>query len=200
LDAAALHGVIRHYRPRRILEVGCGLSTLAALRATAMNAAEAPGLPPCEHICIEPYEHPWLDELAVRMVRATAETADPALVEALEAGDILFIDSSHMIRPQGDVLVEMLDWLGRLRPGVVVHIHDVFTPRDYPDELLRTHRFFWNEQYLVEAFLAFNPHFEILLPMHHMYLSCQQELLALCPAQREPGTRPPTSFWLRRVS
>lgn len=195
LDAAALHAMIRRHRPRRIVEVGCGMSTLLALRAEAMNGAGS-----CEHVCIEPYEAPWLAELPVRLVRATAESADVALIESLEADDILFIDSSHMIRPQGDVLTEVLDWLGRLKPGVVVHIHDVFTPRDYPIVLLRDHRFFWNEQYLVEAFLAFNQHFEVLLPMYHMYLSQRDRLIARCPVQADPRMLPPTSFWFRRTS
>jgi hypothetical protein len=75
------------------------------------------------------------------------ERCDAAVVDALEENDILFIDSSHMIRPQGDVLTEVLEWLGRLRPGVLVHFHDIFTPRDYPLDLLMLHRFFWNEQY-----------------------------------------------------
>ncbi len=195
LDAAALHAMIRHHRPRRIVEVGCGMSTLLALRAEAMNGTDS-----CAHVCIEPYEAPWLADLPVTLVRATAETADLALIDELEAGDILFIDSSHMIRPQGDVLTEVLAWLGRVKPGVVIHIHDVFTPRDYPSVLLRDHRFFWNEQYLVEAFLAFNPHFEVLLPMYHMYLSQPERLIARCPAQAHPEMLPPTSFWLRRTS
>jgi len=137
---------------------------------------------------------------SMRPVRDTAETADPALVDALEAGDILFIDSSHMIRPQGDVLTEVLSWLGRLKPGVAVHIHDVFTPRDYPEAMIRDHRFFWNEQYLVEAFLAFNPRFRVTLPLHHMMLTDPAALLALCPAQADAARTPPTSFWFDCVT
>ncbi|WP_431284855.1 class I SAM-dependent methyltransferase [Humitalea sp. 24SJ18S-53] len=194
LDAWVLHGMVRRHRPRRILEVGCGMSTLVALRAAAMNTAD--GAPPCVHTCIEPYENPWLAELPVRLVRTTAETADLSLIEELEAGDILFIDSSHMIRPQGDVLTEVLHWLGRLRPGVIVHIHDVFTPRDYPDAMVRTYRFFWNEQYLVEAFLAFNARFSVLLPLHHLHATHPEETARLCPQQQRPGVTPPSSFWI----
>lgn len=197
LDALVLHGMVRKHRPRRILEVGCGMSTLVALRAAAMNTAE--GAEPCVHTCIEPYENPWLAELPVRLVRSTAETADLALVEELEAGDILFIDSSHMIRPQGDVLTEVLSWLGRLRPGVLVHIHDVFTPRDYPDEVIRTYRFFWNEQYLVEAFLAFNDRFSVLLPLHHLHATHPEVTARLCPGQLRPEATLPSSFWIGRT-
>jgi len=198
LDAAVLHGMVRRLKPRRILEVGCGMSTLAAQQAIARNTAE--GAAPCRHTCIEPYENAWLAALPIDLVRDTAETADPALVDALEAGDILFIDSSHMIRPQGDVLTEVLSWLGRLKPGVAVHIHDVFTPRDYPEAMIRDHRFFWNEQYLVEAFLAFNPRFRVTLPLHHMMLTDPAALLALCPAQADAARTPPTSFWFDCVT
>jgi predicted O-methyltransferase YrrM len=194
LDALVLHGMIRRHRPRRILEVGCGMSTLVALRAAALNTAE--GSDACVHTCIEPYENPWLAELPVRLVRQTAETADLALIDALEANDILFIDSSHMIRPQGDVLTEILHWLGRLRPGVLVHIHDIFTPRDYPDELIRTYRFFWNEQYLVEAFLAFNARFSVLMPLHHLHATHPDLTARLCPQQGRPNATLPSSFWI----
>ncbi len=194
LDALVLHGMVRRHKPRRILEIGCGMSTLVALRAAAMNTAE--GAAPCVHTCIEPYENPWLADLPVRLVRNTAETADLGLIDELEAGDILFIDSSHMIRPQGDVLTEVLFWLGRLRPGVLVHIHDVFTPRDYPDEMIRKYRFFWNEQYLVEAFLAFNARFGVVMPLHHLHTTHPEVTARLCPPQGRPGVTPPGSFWI----
>jgi hypothetical protein len=198
MDAAVLYALIRRHRPRRIVEIGCGMSTLAALRAEARNAAEAPD-DACDHVCIEPFEQPWLEGLPVRVLRQRVEDCDPALVEALEPGDILFIDSSHMIRPQGDVLTEMLDWVGRTRPGVLIHIHDIFTPRDYPEELIREHRFFWNEQYLVEAFLAFNDHFEVILPLNHLFHRHPDRVRARVPAQFAPGRVVPGSFWLRRV-
>ena len=70
--------------------------------------------------------------------------------------DILFIDSSHIIRPQGDVLFEYLEILPILNPGVVVHIHDIFSPKDYLDNWIINDHLFWNEQYLLEAFLSFN--------------------------------------------
>lgn len=197
LDAAVLYALIRQNRPRRIVEVGCGMSTLVTIRARMRNATEDPSYA-CEHVCIEPYEQPWLAEAPVRLLRSTAEASDTALVEALRAGDILFIDSSHIIRPQGDVVVEILDWLGRLQPGVLVHIHDIFTPRDYPAELLYEHRFFWNEQYLLEAFLSFNDRFEILLPLNHLLESYPQRVLKICPHQFTPKALVATSCWLRR--
>lgn len=197
LDAAVLYALIRRHRPRRIVEVGCGMSTLVAIRARTRNAVEDPDYS-CEHVCIEPYEQTWLAEAPVRLSRTTAETSDTNLIDELHAGDILFIDSSHIIRPQGDVLTEVLEWLGRLRPGVLVHFHDIFTPRDYPSELLLEHRFFWNEQYLLEAFLSFNSDFEILLPLNHLAETYRQRVSAICPAQFSPKAIVAGSYWLRR--
>jgi predicted O-methyltransferase YrrM len=128
LDAAVLYALVRRHRPRRIVEVGCGMSTRVVIAARLRNVAEDAAYA-CEHVCIEPYEQPWLADAPVTLSRGTAETSDPALIDALDDGDILFIDSSHMIRPQGDVLTEILNWLGRLRPGVLVHVHDIFTPK-----------------------------------------------------------------------
>lgn len=198
LDAAVLHGLIRRYQPRRIVEVGCGISTIVAIKASTRNATDDPGYA-CDHICIEPYEQPWLADAPVRLLRQTAESCDSALVSALGDGDLLFIDSSHIIRPQGDVVTEILDWLGRLAPGVLVHFHDIFTPRDYPEDLLRVHRFFWNEQYLLEAFLAFNDRFEVLLPLNHIFETFPERIRALCPAQFRPDALIPSSFWFRRL-
>jgi hypothetical protein len=198
LDASIYYSMIRRFRPRRIVEIGAGMSTLAAIRGTTRNQVDDASYV-CDHLCIEPFEQPWLDSLPIRLLRTPMERCDPAVVDALEENDILFIDSSHMIRPQGDVLTEVLEWLGRLRPGVLVHFHDIFTPRDYPLDLLMLHRFFWNEQYLVEAFLAFNDSFRILLPVNHLQDRFPDRIRALCP-QQTPNRIVPASFWLRRVA
>lgn len=198
LDATVLYGIIRRYRPRRIVEIGCGMSTLAALRATQRNQQDDPAYS-CRHVCVEPYEQPWLETLPVTLLRSRLEDVDSSLVEELQAGDILFIDSSHVIRPQGDVLVGLFDWVGRVKPGVIVHIHDILSPRDYPEEWVFQHRFMWNEQYLVEAFLAFNESYKVLLPVNHLFTEETEAVLRACPAQGDKGRAIPTSFWLTRV-
>lgn len=109
----------------------------------------------------------------------------------LDAGDILFIDSSHMIRPQGDVLFELLELLPTLRPGVMVHFHDIFTPKDYPEEwVMGIHRF-WNEQYLLEAFLTNNSDWKIVLAANYLKHKHFTELQTACPnltEEHEPGS------------
>jgi hypothetical protein len=160
-DQAFWYGMIRRLRPKRIIEVGSGDSTRTAMQAIAKNGGT------CTHICIEPYEQPWLDE-KVQVLRECLENVDRALFATLEANDILFIDSSHVIRPQGDVLTEFLEILPTLKPGVVVHVHDIFSPRHYHTSWILDEVRFWNEQYLVEAFLSFNCHWEILVASNYL--------------------------------
>ncbi|NCY26774.1 MAG: class I SAM-dependent methyltransferase, partial [Alphaproteobacteria bacterium] len=118
-DAEYWYSVVRHFKPARIIEIGSGNSTLVARLAIARNQAESPAYR-CEHICVEPYEMPWLEATGVQVLRHRVEEVEPSLFDSLGESDILFIDSSHVIRPQGDVLTEFLQILPRLAPGVVV--------------------------------------------------------------------------------
>jgi hypothetical protein len=197
-DAEILFDMIRHFRPRRIVEVGCGQSTLMARLAIGANRREDPAYA-CEHTCIEPFERPWLERLDVRVIREQVELCPTGIFTALEANDVLFVDSSHIIRPQGDVVHEFLHLFGLLGPGVLVHVHDIFTPRDYlPDYVVRE-RWLWNEQYLLEAFLSFNTSFEVLAAMNWLSHNHRDKLAEACPMLlAEPG-REPGSFWFRRV-
>jgi predicted O-methyltransferase YrrM len=196
-DAEILYSMIRHFKPRRFVEVGCGYSTLVALEAEARNHREDPGYS-CRHICIDPYEQPWLETLGVEVVRERIERINPAVVESLDENDFLFIDSSHVTRPQGDVVHEYLFLLGILRPGVVVHTHDIFTPRDYPEEWVLGLRRLWNEQYVLEAFLSFNSSYEILLMLNYLAHEHSDAVQNACPIlAKEPGHEP-GSFWFRR--
>jgi len=198
-DAEYLYNMIRLFKPRRLIEIGSGQSTLLAVEAVEANR-RADSESACEHICIEPYEADWLEELNVKVIRQPVELVDKELFRSLTAGDILFIDSSHMIRPQGDVLFEYLEILPILNRGVLVHIHDIFSPRDYPaDWIFRCARF-WNEQYLLEAFLSFNDAFEVLGALNFLKHHYPDELASCCPVLREQmDFREPGSFWIRRL-
>lgn len=198
-DADYLYNILRLYKPRKIVEIGSGDSTLVAVEAIKRNRKEEP-LYSCEHICIEPYERPWLKELNITLVREIVENVDKRLFATLQKNDLLFIDSSHIIRPQGDVLSEYLEILPLLKPGVLIHIHDIFTPKDYLDEIVIENVWFWNEQYLVEAFLSFNRDFKIIGALNYLSHHYPEELSAKCPVLKtgvnlgEPG-----SFWLTRI-
>ncbi len=195
-DAEYLYQLIRARKPRRFFEIGSGHSTLIARRAIARNAEE-PGGHPCKHLCIEPFEAPWLEQTGVQVIRSRVEDVDSGLFRELEENDVLFIDSSHVIRPQGDVLVEYLEILPSLRRGVIVHVHDVFSPRDYLKEWVVDRMWLWNEQYLLEAFLTGNRSWRILGALNLLHHHHFEELSRVCPylvRDREPG-----SFYIERV-
>jgi hypothetical protein len=197
-DSEILYSVIRHFRPRRIVEIGSGRSTLMAAAALRRNREDDPSWT-AEHVCIEPYEMPWLESLGVRVVRERVERAAPAWFEGLGRNDVLFIDSSHVIRPQGDVVFEYLELLPRLASGVLIHLHDITTPRDVPDDWIHERVRFWNEQYLLEAFLAFNREFRVVAALNHLKHDHWEALAARCPVLAEEPHREPGSFWIARV-
>ena len=166
-DAEVLYSVLRLFRPRRVIEIGSGRSTLIAASAIRKNREEDPDRA-CDHVCIEPYEMPWLESLGVRVVRERVERVGPERFAGLGRDDVLFIDSSHVIRPQGDVVFEYLELLPRLASGVLIHVHDITTPRDLPDDWIRERVRFWNEQYLLEAFLSFNREFRVIAAVNQL--------------------------------
>jgi Methyltransferase domain len=204
VDSDMLYGLIRHFRPRRIVEVGIGNSTLVAIAACAANRAA--GGPETALTSIDPYPRdafrngfPGITEIIVGRI----QDVPLARFEELAANDILFIDSSHVLRSGNDVHFEYLEVLPRLRPGVLVHIHDVSLPRPYPKVYYDSH-LYWNEQYLLQAFLAFNDRFEVLWPGNHMMLTYPERMRAAFPTIRTmretyPSSEP-TAFWMRSKS
>jgi hypothetical protein len=189
-DAEYLYQVIRRTKPVRLYEIGSGQSTLIARAAIKKNREANAGYT-CRHICIEPYEAPWLESLGVEVVRRRVEDVDKSIFLELDRNDMLFIDSSHVIRPQGDVLAEFLQILPLLRSGVVVHVHDVFTPRDYLKEWVVDSLMLWNEQYLLEAFLTNNSTWDIIGALNFLAHNHYGKLKRACPyltPDREPGS------------
>lgn len=199
-DAECLYSLIRLCKPRRIIEVGSGFSTMMAREAVEQNRREDAAYR-CRHICIEPFEMGWLDGVpGIEVLRQRVEQMDKQPFLELEKNDILFIDSSHVIRPQGDVLCEYLEILPLLKPGVMIHIHDIFTPRDYLDHWLIDEVKLWNEQYLLEAFMSCNPQFEIIAALNFLSYHHPAKLAEKFPMLRENAEHPePRSFWIRKV-
>src|SRR6266536_3777078 len=160
VDAEMLYCFVRSARPRRIIEVGSGQSTYLAAQAARRN--EEDGAPACELVVIDPYP---LDPIRrgfpglSRLIAEPVEKVDLAVFDALDANDILFIDTSHVLRIGGDVQYEFLEVMPRLKPGVIVHLHDIFLPAEYPRDWIMRDRLFFTEQYLLQAFLAFNHEF-----------------------------------------
>lgn len=189
-DAEYWYSLIRLKKPKTIIEIGSGHSTLMARLAIERNMRANPSYA-CNHISIEPYEAPHLDKLGLQVYRKRVEDMDIDFFQKLEANDILFIDSSHIIRPQGDVLFEHLEIIPTLKSGVIVHIHDIFSPRDYPDEWILEDVRFWNEQYLLESFLSFNRDFKIIGALNflkHNYFDALKEKCPKLMPDSEPGS------------
>jgi hypothetical protein len=189
-DAEYLYQMVRAKRPTRVFEIGSGNSTLLVRRAIARTVEEERNYS-CKHLCIEPFEAPWLEQSGALVLRQRVEEVDRALFGELRENDLLFIDSSHVIRPQGDVLIEYLEILPSLHRGVIVHIHDIFSPRDYPREWVIDRLRLWNEQYLVEAFLSQNESWRVIGALNLLHHSHFDALKKVCPyltRDREPGS------------
>jgi hypothetical protein len=136
--------------------------------------------------------------LGINLLEKKAEDIDPVLFMNLEANDILFIDTSHIIRPQGDVVFLYLEILPQLKKGVFVHIHDIFTPRDYPDRWIIEENRLWNEQYLLEAFITMNKDFRIIGALNYLMHNFNEQLSGKLPVLANEKEREPGSFWMMK--
>ena len=145
-DASLLYGMIRLFRPQRIIEIGSGWSTLIGLRALQMNDAG-------EYLCIEPYPNLDIQSLqskgAITLDRRRVQDVPISVFERLQANDILFIDSTHVAQIGSDVSHEILQIVPRQAPGVLVHLHDIFLPFEIPKDWVVNKKLFWNEQLLL---------------------------------------------------
>ena len=196
VDAEVAYSFVRHRKPRRIVEIGCGFTTLLQAAALRRNAAEGfPG----ELIGIEPFPPRFLARDLpgrVELIEASVQNIPFDLFRSLEAGDILFIDSSHVVAIDSDVLFECLRILPELAPGVLVHFHDIFVPLDYPEKFVKKSLCFWGEQYLLEAFLSFNSAFKVVWAASAMQKFCPDVLRETFPAWEESFRRMPAALRL----
>lgn len=196
-DAQYLYNIIRLFKPKKIIEIGSGYSTLMTINAVRQNKKNGQNYF-CKHVCIEPYGVDWLEKLGLKIIRERVEDINKDFFLNLEANDILFVDSSHIIRPQGDVLFEYLEILPILKRGVLVHIHDIFTPKDYLDEWVLEDIKLWNEQYLLEAFLTFNGEYKIIASLNYLKHNYLSEISRACPILKDMSDEEPCSFWIAR--
>lgn len=173
------------------------MTTLLALAALERNRLETAG--DTEFVAIEPYPKAFLRELPgiSEFIRCPVQEVPIALFESLGANDILFIDSTHVVSIGSDVQFLFLEVLPRLKPGVLIHIHDIFLPQEYPREWVMESGRFWTEQYLLQAFLAFNAAFEIIWAGNYMYQRYRSDIEDAFPACRREE-RVPGSIWIRR--
>jgi hypothetical protein len=166
-DSLALYTMVRKYKPRTYLEIGSGITT-----AFVHRAVRDAGLP-TRIMSIDPEPRTSIDSICDDVIREGLETCDLGVFEQLEAGDILFLDGSHRSFMNSDVTVFMIDILPRLRPGVIVHVHDITLPWDYPPVF---QNWYWNEQYILAVYLMGNR--RRIDPIFPTFFVCRDEAFA----------------------
>ncbi|HEX8003659.1 MAG TPA: class I SAM-dependent methyltransferase [Mycobacteriales bacterium] len=199
VDAEVYYSMLRTHKPKRIIEIGSGWSTLLSLEALRRNADEGHS---AHVVCIEPYPHQFLrDAVAansdvLELWETPLQEVALSTFEELGEGDFLFIDSSHVLKIGSDVQYEFLEILPRVPAGVVVHVHDIFLPGEYPRSWVKDEHRFWNEQYLLQAYLIDNRRVEVLWGGAWMHARHPAELDKAI-ASYQPGISSPGSFWFR---
>lgn len=192
IDAMIYYAMIRHYKPSRIIEVGAGNSTKIAARAASLNDST-------ELYAIEPYPSDCLRNGypgLTKLIPSKIQDIDLTVFDQLEENDILFIDNSHVSKIGSDVNHVLLRILPRLKPGVIIHFHDIFIPFEYPEDWVKEKQIFWNEQYLLHSFMMYNSDFEIMLANYFLSQIDLDKLKQLVPfSPHHIGG----SFWIRRV-
>jgi hypothetical protein len=208
IEADVLFAFVATNRPERITQVGCGVST-----AICLMAAERAGYKP-DIVCLEPYPSAYLQDAArkgaIRLVDRPAQMVDHDVIAGLEAGDLLFIDSTHAVRPGSEVNFLIHEVLPRLKAGVWVHFHDIYFPYDYARDTLDGDMLFPQESTLLYAFLTGNDHFRLEASLSMVHYARPDALRALIakyePAGQVDGLRTgagkhfPSAAWLRVVA
>jgi len=190
-DALVSYCMARHFAPSLMIEVGSGFSTYVAAQAARRNGHT-------ELVCIEPYPQAFLKDPfpgVSDLIEKKVQAVDLSVFDRLKASDILFIDTSHIARIGSDVNFLFFEVLPALNPGVVVHVHDIFLPGEYPRNWVMKERRFWNEQYLLHAFLLYNTCFKVLFANSYMGLYYREAMQQTFPRAPWWGGG---SFWMQK--
>lgn len=194
VDSAVLYAMIRERKPEVMVEIGSGESTRISLKALEKNREEGHQ---CIFYAVEPYPQPFLREFRQDWFALIPEKAEDVDIDFLSQADILFIDSSHVCRIGSDVNYELLELVPRLKKGALVHWHDIMIPGNYWQDWTMEGNKFWNESYLLHAFLLFNNAFEVRWASRYagerLRVEMKQTFPYLTPQHRN------TSFWVERV-
>jgi predicted O-methyltransferase YrrM len=194
-DATILRAMIMLVRPQRIIEIGSGFSS-----ACMLDAFDEAGLE-TKLTCIEPYPNRLRsllkpdDPSRCTIIEGPVQSVEPELFDELQASDVVFIDSSHILKTGSDVVFELFEIIPRLKPGVIVHFHDIRYPFEYPEHFVFERHYSWNEIYAVRAFLMFNRAYRIIY-FNSLFGRLHRDLLAAAyvPMVKNPGS----SLWIER--
>lgn len=207
IEAQVLHAFVRSERPKTVVEIGSGASTAVMLRASQSNIRE--GLRGTEIVAVEPFPKPALKGLeGIVHIEEMCQKVPPEVFGGLDAGDLLFIDSSHAVKTGSEVLRIYLEIIPRLEPGVFIHIHDIYLPYLYTRTALSDY-FDWQETSLALALLTDNPRLSVLCCQSALHYDRPAELSKILPAYRPQGNDEglrtgdtearyfPSSLWLK---
>jgi hypothetical protein len=193
-DARLLYAMVRDLRPASIVELGSGQTSRVIAQACVANAAEGVNT---SFRAFDPFPINLDDGLPGLscLERTPAQEVGEAIFAELAAGDILFVDTTHTVKIGSDVNRIILRILPLLAPGVVVHFHDICLPYEYSRYLFEDYALYWAEQYLLQAFLAMNPSFEVLYATAALCRDRRAEVerAGLAGSGGESGS----SFWIR---
>lgn len=192
-DAYVLYAMIRHQKPRKMIEIGGGDSTFISMKAIEMNRHEGH---PCHFTCIEPYPRDFLVQAEWPDYVLVQEKVQDVDLEVFDEADILFIDSSHVSKIGSDVNHEIFEILPRLKVGSLIHWHDIVIPTNYWRDWTKSGTQFWNESYLLHAFLMFNSEFRVVWAARWFKLNYWNRMSEIIPFL-VPEHRL-TSFWVER--
>ena len=194
LDAEFLFAALCLFKPKRVVEVGSGFSSLVVADVNRRMLGGA-----MDVTCIDPFPRDFLAagvEGITRLIASRMEEIDLTVFEALEAGDVLFIDSSHVSKVGSDVNFLFFEVLPRIKPGVYVHLHDIFLPDEYPKAWVLDEGRAWNEQYLLHAFLMSNREWRVVWMAHYLLSRHREAVTSMFPRCPELGAG--GSFWMQR--
>jgi hypothetical protein len=202
VDAEILYCMIRRFKPQQIIEIGSGFSTRLIVESI-LNNKEEDAQYNCHLTIIDPFASDLVRESfphfsSSQLICKKVQHVPLSEFSKLSENDILFIDTSHVLKTGGDVAYEYLEILPRLNKRVVIHAHDIFLPAEYPKAWLFDSNSFFNEQYLLQAFLAFNNSFEVLWAGSYMHLN-YPDALEKAFSSYQPAERWPGSFWIRKI-
>jgi Methyltransferase domain len=201
IDGYVLYSMVRHFRPLRVIEIGSGNTTYLFAQAIARNRKDDRRYR-CDLTAIEPFPNEVLRAGfpgLTRLITKPAQEVPLAEFAKLRKNDILFIDSSHILKIGSDVQHEILEILPRLAKGVVIHFHDIFLPNEYPRDWVENMNRYFTEQYLLQAFLAFNDSFEVLLAPAYLHALQPKAMEAAFQSYHRNQEWSPASFWIRKA-
>ena len=193
-DADFLYQFLRHTKPKRIIEIGCGYSTLISYEAILKNKSENYN---CKMTCVDPGDINIISKLKIKRIKKKVENCNTSYFKKLKKNDLLIIDSTHIIKPYGDVLKIYQEIIPTINKGVNICIHDIFTPYSYPSDWIIDHNLFWNEQHLLETILMDKKKYKIIAPLFFMKKKYYSRLKNICPYLDKNSK--PSSFYIKKI-